>query len=240
MIAKLSQTLVLIASLVLPLASTSGQVYLTDITLFSADSQGNWVPPDICETRDHENDDIWIQRGALGGPFLNGPTSATAQPNISLPLGVSTFAFLTSPQDNVSPFGINLFFNGSVTPSISVYGPLLTTIGQQHTFAADGALHTAAANPTGYGQLFPGAGTLSFVSGNELITLTDYFYYAPSVYNVDLVGEITTGADGRNDNVGGITFTVTPIPEPQLLSWMIGMLAGIMAVRRGACHRQKR
>jgi hypothetical protein len=238
MIPQFNRTLLLSTALVLSLVSASGQIQLTDITIFSADAAGNWVPPDICETRFNENDDIWIQSGAPGGPFLNGPTSATAQPNISLPLGMSTFTLLTSPQDNESLFGINLFFNGSTTPSISAYGPLLTAQGP-HSFVADGATETAAADPTGYGQHFPGAGTLSAVFGNELITLTDFFYASPSVYNLDLVGPFSTGPDGQNDNVGGITFSVTSVPEPQLSLWIIGLLTGIIALQRRVPHPQK-
>lgn len=228
---QFNRTLLLSAALALPLANASGQTYLTDITIFSADTAGNWVPPDIYETRYNENDVVWIQSGAPGGSFLNGPTSVTARPNILLPLGVSTFTLITYPSDNVSPFGINLFFNGSVTPSISAFGPLLSAQGP-HSFVADGAPDTAAASPTGYGQPFPGAGTLSFVSGNELITLTDFFYAAPSAYNLDMVGQYSTGPDGLNDNIGGISFSVTPVPEPASLSLLAFGMFGLILLRR--------
>lgn len=234
MTAQFNRTLLLIAALVLPLVSASGQTYLTDITIFSADAGGNWVGPDIWETRYQENFDIWIQSGAPGGPFLNGPTSATAQPNISLPLGVSTFTLLAEPGADSSLFGINLFFNGSVTPSISAFGPMLSAPGP-HSFLADGAPVTAAP----VGPTLPGAGTLSFVSGNELIALTDFFWATPSAYNLDLVGGFSTGPDGNNDYVGGITFSVTSVPEPQLSLWAVGLLAGMMAVHRRGRRPQR-
>jgi hypothetical protein len=236
MTAQSSRTFLLITALALPLTSASGQIQLTDITIFSADAAGNWVPPDIWETRYQENFDIWIQSGAPGGPFLNGPTSANAQPNISLPLGVSTFTLLGDPGADSSLFGINLFFNGSVTPSISAYGPMLSAPGP-HNFVADGAPYTAAADPI-EANPFPSAGTLSFVSGNELISLTDFYWATPSVYNLDLVGGFSTGADGINDYVGGITFSITSVPEPQLSLWAIGLLAGVMAVHHKARRPQ--
>jgi len=237
MTAQFNRTLLLISALVLPLASASGQIQLTDITLFSADAAGNWTPPDIYETRYNENFDIWIQSGAPGGPFLNGPTSANAQPNISLPLGVNTFTLLADPGADNSLFGINLFFNGSVTPSISAYGPMLTAQGP-HSFVADGAQYTASPTPN-LGDTYPGAGTLSAVFGNELITLTDFFFATPSVYNLDLVGQYSTGSDSQNDYVGGITFSVTPVPEPQFSLWAIGLLAGAIAVHRRTRRPQK-
>jgi hypothetical protein len=74
-----------------------------------------------------------------------------------------------------------------------------------------------------------------------MISLTDFFYAAPSVYNVDLVGGFQVGPDGQNDNVGGITFSVTSVPEPQLSLWLMGLLAvaGVLAVHRRARHPQK-
>ncbi|HUA68827.1 MAG TPA: hypothetical protein VMA13_09795 [Candidatus Saccharimonadales bacterium] len=228
MITRFSQTLVLTTVLALPLASVYGQTYLTDITLFSADAYGNFIPPDIYETRYNENFDVWIQSGALGGPFLNGPTSETAQPNILLPLGVDTFTLPTSPGADAPLFGINLFFNGSVTPSISAYGLMLTAPSEPHLFLADSAPNTTAPD----GLTIPGAGTLSFVSGNEQITLTDFYFATPSVYNVDMVGAFSTGPDGKDDYVGGITLSVTSVPEPQLSLWIIGLLSGMVATYR--------
>ncbi|MGD0743824.1 MAG: hypothetical protein ABSA45_01580 [Verrucomicrobiota bacterium] len=239
MTTQFNRTLLLITALVLPLGTVSGQTYLTDITIFSTDNAGNWVPPVIFETRFNENFDVWIQSGAPGGPFLNGPTSATAQPNVSLPTGVSTFTLLTDPGADSSLIGINLFFNGSATPSISAYGPMLALPGETHLFLADGAPQTAAAVPTGYGQPFPGAGTLSAVFGNELVTLTDFYYATPSVYNLDLVGGYSTGPDTIKDYVGGITLSVTLVPEPQFSLWVFGLLTGMIALQRRGRRSQK-
>lgn len=231
---QLSRTLLLISAFVIPLGSASGQTYLTDITIFSADAAGDWVGPDIWTTRPNGTYDIWIQSGVPGGPFLNGPTSAASQPNISLPLGVYTFTLLGEPGADYTQFGINLFFNGSLTPSISAYGTMLTAPGQPHVFAANNSPSTAAP----IGPTTPGAGMLNSIIGSELVTLSDFFYATPSVYNLDMVGGYSTGPDGVNDYVGGITFSVTPVPEPQLSLWVFGLLATTIAVHRGTRRTQ--
>jgi hypothetical protein len=232
---QFSRTLLLTATLALTLASASGQIQLTDITLFSADAAGNYTGPDIWETQPTGNFIVWIQSGAPGGPFLNGPTSANAQPNISIPLGTSSFTLMSAPGSDFDSFGINLFFNGSLTPSISATGPMLTSQGEQHTFSPDNASDTPA---PGNG-IVPGAGTLSTEFGNELVTLTDFYLATPSVYNLDQAGEYSTGPAGSDDYVGGITFSVTSVPEPQWSLWAISLLAGVTAMHRRVCGPQK-
>ena len=233
---QLSRTLLLISAFVIPLGRASGQTYLTDITIFSADAAGDWVGPDIWTTRPNSTYDIWIQSGAPGGPFLNGPASATSQPDISLSPGVDTFTLLAEPGADYTQFGINLFFNGSLTPSISAYGTMLTAPGQAHVFAANNSLGTAAP----IGPTTPGAGALSAVIGSKVVTLTDFFFATPSVYNLDMVGGYSTGPDGVNDYVGGITFSVMPVPEPQSSLWVLGLLATTIAVHRGTRRTQSR
>jgi len=214
MTSKLARSLVIPAASILSLATASAQVNLTDMVAFGADATGSFAgQPDVTDTRPNGNFINWIQNGASGGAFLNGPTDTAAQPNISLSLGVHSFRILSAPGIDNPNFGINLFFNGSQYPSISAFGPMLTSAQQPHIFAADGAAVTPQAFPPN-GNL-PGAGTLSFVSGNELVTLTDFYWATPSVYGLDLTGQFSTGADGQLDYVGGITLNVTAVPEPQ-------------------------
>ena len=229
---KFINQILLAAALSLSLMSASAQVSLTDVVVFGASSNGDWYnQPDVFDTRSNSNFNVWIQCGASGGPFLNGPSNYLAQPNISLSSGLTTFRLLADPGADNGNFGINLFFNGSSTPSISAYGPMMTGPGS-HSFLADSAQHTPMPVPgfdTGY--TFPGAGTLSFVSGSQMITLTDFYWAKQSVNNLDLVGEFSTGADGMTDYVGGITLSVTSVPEPHLSLWAFGCLAGMMVYR---------
>lgn len=230
MTAQFNRTLVLTAALALTLARASGQIQLTGITLFSADADGNYAGPDIWETDPTGNFVVWIQSGAPGGPFLNGPTTANAQPNISLPPGTTSLTLMNAPGADADSFGINLFFNGSLTPSISATGPMLTSQGEQHTFSLDNASDTPE---LGNGTV-AGAGTLSADFGNELVTLTDFYLATPSVYNLDQAGDFSTGPGGSDDYVGGITFSVTSVPEPQWPLWALSLLAGVAALRRRA------
>ena len=110
---------------------------------------------------------------------------------------------------------------------------MLTSATQTHVFAADSAPNTPT--PTvgvNNGYYFPGAGTLSFVSGNQLVTLTDFYFATPSVYNLDLTGPLYAGPDGILDYVGGITFTVTSVPEPRLAIWALVCFSGLFLVRK--------
>jgi hypothetical protein len=231
-ISKFTNHVLIAAALSLSLANASAQVSLTDVVVFGASSTGNWFgQPDVFVTRSNSNFNVWIQSGASGGPFLNGPSNNLAQPNISLSSGLTTFRLLADPGADNGYFGINLFFNGSSTPSISAYGPMMTGPGS-HSFSADSAQNTPMPFPgADSGYTFPGAGTLSFVSGSQLITLTDFYWAKQSVNNLDLVGQYSTGADGATDYVGGITLSVTSVPEPHLSLWAFGCLAGMMVYR---------
>lgn len=198
---------------------------LTDVVTYGTSSTGSWFgQQNVWETRSGGNYNNWIQNGST---FLNGPTDAQVQPNISLSTpGTYTFMIFGAQGVPQPRFGINLFFNGASAPSISAYGAVITNSMMPHVFAANNATQTPATVPgpnTGYN--FPGAGTLSFVSGDKQITLTDFYWAAPNVFNLDMVGQTTTGPDGQLDYVGGITLQVTTIPEPQAAALLLGLAA---------------
>jgi hypothetical protein len=216
---SLKYSLILASSLVVPL--TLGAQQLTDITVFGAYSNGSYSSVDNWDTRTAMNNNVWIQ-SVSSGLFLNGPSDAAARPNISLSSGTSTFTLFGNPGANQNYFGINLFFDGAGTPSISVYAPMKTATGAD-VFYANSASVTAP--PTSPSPYIPGAGTLSFVSGSERITVTDFYWATPSLLNLDLVGSTSIGADGVKDFVGGITLTVTQVPEPQVALWLAAISA---------------
>src|SRR5436853_3505906 len=78
---------------------------LTDVTVYGSDTDGHWAFWDIWETRPGNNFNIWIRDSF--GTFLNGPTDGTARPNISLPLGTTSFTLYTAPGIDMPYFGIN-------------------------------------------------------------------------------------------------------------------------------------
>jgi hypothetical protein len=229
---------------VLSATASSGlsQVRLTDVVVFGTDANGNWFnQPNVWETRPGGNFNNWIQSGAEGGPFVNGPSDAAVQPNLSLTLGDNSFRLFGKPGAPIGYFGINLFFDGAETPSISAFGPMLVRSTSQHIFAADGAPNTPRPIPSfNTGYLFPGANSLSFVSADQVITLTDFYWASPSVYSLDLTGELSTSPDGANDFVGGITLAITPVPEPHALLWVVGLGAVMTIHYRRRISRNQR
>ena len=226
-------SLLLAATSILSINRVAAQGHLTDVVVFSSDASGNWTGPDVWHTRPNGNFEVFIQNG---GSFLNGPTSTNVQPNIPLVTGNNSFNLFADPGSDYPHFGINLFFDGSSVPSISVFAPILTAAQGTNSFLANSAQRTPKPFPgvnTGYN--FPGAGAFSFVSGNQLVTLTDFYWASPSVYKLNMVGGYSIGADGVNDYVGGITLSVTQVPEPSLGMWSMGFLASIFAL----CHRTR-
>lgn len=228
-----SRSFSLAAAWLLPLAAAHADIRLTDITLFSADSQGNWIHQTINETRPGGNFNLWIQNISAGGVFLNGPTDAQAQPNALLSSGTTTLNLYGDPGNGGSWFGINLFLNGSTTPSISVFAPLMTSTSEP-VFLVDNSSDTAVVMGNGLLKDAPAAGTLSATIGNQIITLTDFYNAQPSVYNQDKAGQITLGADGTADYVGGITLTITTVPEPSSLC-LLALMAPLLF---GCCKRR--
>jgi len=227
-------SLFIVGALLLGAGRASAQNNLTDISVFGSDSSGSYTGFDVWGTRPSTRYfGIFIQSGASGGPFLNGPDNAHVQPNIPLSPGSSAFRLFADPGVDSPYFGINLFFNGSSTPSISAYAPMLTSQGGAHTFSAN-------SSPNTVGELEvhePGSGALSFTANGERITLTDFYWAAQSVYNQDQVSRFTTGADGMTDYVGGIQFSVTQVPEPGLALWALGSVLVSAAIWRKADRR---
>lgn len=216
------------------------QVQLTDVVVFGADSTGNWFrQPNVWETRTGGSFNVWIQSGEPNGNFLTGPSDEKVRPNITLDTGEISFSLYGAPGASISHFGINLFFNSLETPSISAFGPMLTSATETHTFAADAAPNTPKTIPgfnTGYA--FPGAGTLSFVSGEQVITLTDFYWATPSAFGLDLVRGDAVQPDGVNDFAGGITLAVTAVPEPKFTLWVVACLSALPVLFK--CRRVKK
>ncbi len=231
MLTKIKNIALITALSFLPLSAAP--VQLTDITAFSADSSGNFIQWEVWETRPNENFVVWMQQGESGGPFLTGPTSANAQPNVSLLSGANGFRLLATQAANhpESFIGINLFFNNSLTPSISAYASMRTNSGPT-SFVADNSNFTPATDWSPNNHAVPAAGTLSCVIDNQQITLTDFFWATPSVYSLDSVGDYSTGSDGLLDYVGGINLSVTTVPEPGTCTLLVVAIAGYFSLAR--------
>lgn len=218
-------------ALLLPLGMASGAA-LTDIVVFNADASGNYAAGPAWSIWNTRGGDMiantWVQ--SAGGTFLTGPADAGARPNIVLGAGSTSFRLLAGGGGYNPNFGISLFFDGATTPSISAYGPTRIVDGPS-SFAADGAPSTPDPVYTWH-SLKPGAGTLSFVAGDQLVTLTDFYWASSSLYQLDLIGAFSGQPDGAMDFVGGITLTVTPIPEPGVSIFLLALALGALGIRR--------
>lgn len=201
-----------IASLVLALCSAvHAGTSLTGIKVFSTDASGKdtgigsqmWSsvsgggPPKV-----------WLIRGDVNDPFVNGPTNTSSGFEIPLTNGQLTFTIYAAPGAEMPYFGMNLFFNGEgLTPRISVFAPPRRTAGSDApTFFANGSL-TQSLNATA--PLVAGAKSLVYVDGSVTVRLSSYYFALPAAFNRDRVARQTVGADGTADFIGQFTLEVT-------------------------------
>lgn len=214
--------------------SAFAQTLLTGISEFSSTAAGQASGGSVWNTQGGELVvNLFVSSGpGLSNPFLNGPNDANTSISTPLSLGVNTFTFLAGSGGVMPYHGMNLFFNGAnSTARISVVAPTKTTVGTTPAFSANSSSTTFALNGS---TIIPAANSLSFLDGNRLVTLTDYFWAAPSVFTVDRIaapfgdpGHVAV--DGVSDWVGQITLTVTQVPEPGVAAIL---LFGIAAVAR--------
>ena len=183
----------------------------------------------VWNTVDAPHSDLFVIEGGLGDPFVNAPDASI---NILLTNGIHTLTLHGGSTALNSAFGLNLFFDGDQTnPGISVWALRKDTLATDPPFmTTSGSTFTEDVSP------IPGAGTLSVVVGSQTITLTDFWWAAPTVHDVDEVGSGQTNPDGNADFVGRVTLVVTPEPGTVGLMGMglIGLGARRFASARAA------
>lgn len=209
------------------------QTYLSGIVEMSSTTTGQPSGGSRWNTHGGETVvNIFVSSGAgLANPFINGPSDANTSISIPLSLGANTFTLFAGSGGVLPNHAISLFFNGSnSTSSISAVAPTRTSVGTIPAFTATSS--TSVFGVDGF-SVVPSANTLSYLDGNRLITLTDYFWAAPAVFGVDRIsapfgdpGHV--GADGAiSDWVGQITLTVTEVPEPGVAALLILGMVGL-------------
>jgi fibronectin-binding autotransporter adhesin len=191
-----------------------GAVSLTGLSEFSTDSTGTFSSQyQVWDTRGVNTFGLWTISGDYTGAFINGPAISNVGVNVPLPDGNYTFSFYGSPSVSGNGyFGLNLFLNGNTAhPAISVFAP--TTNGPiASAFSPNSSTFTAALQgPSNGTDATAAAGTLKFVSGTDVVTLTAYQWNGPSVKNSDRVSGSNTTVDGTKDFTGQIKLTIAPI-----------------------------
>ena len=181
---------------------------LTGLLEFSTDPAGNFFNGSVWNTRGGDTAvNLWVAKGTdLQAPFVNGPSDAQAAINIQLQPGVNEFVIYGNQGGPTPHHGLNLFFNGNnVNPGISVFGPTQTSPNPPFPpFGPNSSQSTLtlAFQPT------PGAGTLVYSQGGVRVTLTQYRWASPPVYNVDRVSQPVATPDGGPDFIGRFTLVV--------------------------------
>lgn len=212
-----SITLLVSIAGILSCYSLSAQPILTGIGVFgcnssgAADNSGEWntVPGDPWV-------DAFLSTGSsLTGTFINGPADSGAGISISMLPGVYTYRMFGGSGNPDAYHAIGLCFDGSSTPGITAFAATQTSASSTPAFQANGSPNAYNLNM----NVAPGANSLSFQEGSTLITLTQYSWADPSVYNVDRISAPfgsygAIGQDGVADWVGEITLNVTTVPEP--------------------------
>jgi hypothetical protein len=124
---------------------------------------------------------------------------------------------------------MNLFFNGSTTPGVTVYGQLSGDAVADPIGGTTGGTTLALNVPTGGGSdVVAGANSLSFdAGGGETATVIAYTAYSESVFNLDRVGSISLGTDSSADQVFKFTLSVVPEPQNASLLLAIGVCAAL-------------
>ena len=193
-------------------AARADHVYLTGLMLFSCDEAGNPAGDFVWDNRGLDSDfyKVWIA-DAESSHFLNGPSWADAPVSLALKPGENDYILVfqaNGPWD--SSFGINLFFDGSTVPAISVKTPLRTGA-VIPAFSINNARSSYSLTSYPFPNV-PAAGSSTAALARP-IELTEFSVAAPGLFNVDLVGTHQIGSNGAPDFVATLTLGAGPKNE---------------------------
>ena len=239
MINRLATHVAAAVALTIPLSA--GATLLTDVTVFSSNSDGNNWNSLIWNTQGAGTDlpnrwNLYVSHDPISSPsptFVNGFNDGRTQVSLSLLPGDNTFSIYAEGVDRIfdplQHFVLNLYFDGAQgAPAIS---------GVQN-LASDSL--APAGHPNGLdifgstGQ--PEAGTLSAATGSQLITLTDFSWITSSQRDVVWPywanhPDYSQGS-ARVDYYGTFTLNVQSVPESASFTLLGLGFAGIGLARR--------
>jgi hypothetical protein len=189
---------------------------LTGVCLFDLDSSGNGTGIQVWNTTAEEDRwNLWLTTSRPGDtpdglttPFINGPNDSSAAIAWPLQQGFNRFTIYGENSEAKPAYGLNLFFGGRPLPGISALA-VLRTNDVVPAFQFNAA-------PITYGLdefPIPGAGNLSCADENDVITLVEFHWASPEVYNRDRVSVDFTEPSGQPDFIGTFTLLVGP-PNP--------------------------
>jgi hypothetical protein len=215
---------------------------LTGLHLFATDAAGNRVLPTAAYTYVPNGGSyvLWVAEGSMDAPFINGPLRDDAAISVVLSPGVHTFFTFSaagfSEGQSIFPgpitprVGMNFFLDGNQnTPGISVFAPTNTrAVAPYPLFFPDAGV---TANLAGDNSPI-GSGALTYNHGGLSVTLTDFLYSSPLVFNRNRISNFQALPDGDREYVGQFTLTVerlAAVPEPSTL--VLTAMAFALALR---------
>jgi hypothetical protein len=238
-IKKLAARMVVALALILPLSA--GATLLTDITVFSSNSEGNNWNSLIWNTQGHDTDtpnrwNLYASHDPLSvatPTFVNGFNDSRTRVSLSLGAGDNIFSIygegVGSNFDPRQHFVLNLYFNGvQNAPSISG----VQNLTNDNLASAGHANGLDIFGNAGQQE----AGTLSALMGDQLITLTQFSWITNSqkdvVWPYWANDPIYSNGSGQSDYYGTFILNVRTVPEPTTLALMGLGLAGIGFARK--------
>ncbi|MEM1183709.1 MAG: hypothetical protein AAGI53_01780 [Planctomycetota bacterium] len=216
-----------VAGLGLVVGSASAGVRMTHVYQFSTDSSGNAAGGQLWDTLNGGSFAIWV---SVNGTPINGSSNiGDATVDFELTQGSYQFEIWGQPGNasTIAFAGMNLFFEDSGAPGISVFAQATASMGDSPSIAAYGGNSTWA--PSG---IVPGAGSLSYVDTDSGLTvsLVDYFYANPNVFNQDVVSSSVRTPGGGPDYYG--RFTLRVVPAPATVAPLAGLVLAMVRRNR--------
>lgn len=218
-------------------AASVAAATLTNLTAFYADANGNFDAGAFNTVGGDAFPNFYFL--FPNGSVINPGDSASTSIQFPMPSMlflppnevVARFDGGLSPQ-TLNLLGVNLFFDGRLTPSISYLIPLGLNTTPPFTSGPrpNGAKYTIAPD----GTVVQGANALEFVAGSQRIQLAS----SRGMFSLsDVVGPFNSTPNGQPDVLVWMSINVTDVPEPgtsALFAFGAGaMYVASMSRRRG-------
>jgi hypothetical protein len=179
---------------------------LTAGFIFGADATGNATDQEWDTRAGSDQYKLWFTEGTPDGgltnPFLNGPSWGEVPISLHLHSGTNQFTIYGEPGLPRPFVGLNLFFDGQVVPQISVKAAERTN-SVVPAFSANAASKTWGLHDYGIGGAkTPGAGAVWFYANGEKISLTDFYWAVPAIFETDRVSHHSIAHSGDADFIG--------------------------------------
>ena len=187
---------------------------LTAVNAFVCDLSGRFDERNYWNTvAGDEAADLFLSADGINGQILNA--GAVRAISVSLDQADHLFTLFCDAGAEAAAYGVNLYFDGSSRPQISVFAEPRSSAGAPiPDFSADGAVVYGGQN---FGQAqftASGADTLTVEISGMMIELTEFWWARKTVFSVDRVGKYGAGADGSIEHIGQFQLRVSPIQPP--------------------------